>query len=83
MSGPEIAWFVTRLAMIPSSPLTATGVLDEGAGAAECRRIGYEVYRLCGCEGMAEVCRAYRDSVDAETAVKIARAWAGIGQWAG
>jgi hypothetical protein len=83
MTYPEIAWYLARLALIPSSPVTATGVLDFAHGTAECRRIGYEISHLHGREGMDEVCRAYRDSVDAETAAKIAQAWGGIGQWPG
>lgn len=83
MSRPEIAWYVTRLARIPSSPLTATGALDNGAGAAECRRIGHEIYGLYGCEGMLEVWQFYGGSLDAETAAQIARAWIGIGEWQG
>ncbi len=83
MSGPEIAFYVTRLAEIPSSPITGIGVLDDGTGAAECRRIGQEIQRLYGSEGMMEVCRAYRGVLDGETAAKIARAWIGIGEWKG
>jgi hypothetical protein len=83
MTGVETAWYVTRLAQIPSSPLTATGVLDGGAGAAECRRIGAEIHRLHGADGMVEVCCAYREALDAETAEKIGKAWTGIGQWQG
>jgi hypothetical protein len=81
MNGPEIAWYVTRLAQIPCSPLTATGVLDGGAGASECRRIGLEIHGLHGREGMLAVWQSYRESLDTETAAQIARAWVGIGQW--
>ena len=83
MTSPERAWFVTRLAEIPSSPLTTTGVHDDGAGSAECRRIGFEIHRLCGIEGMVEVLRAYRVSLGHEAAAGIARAWIGIGMWQG
>jgi hypothetical protein len=81
MTGPQVAWYVTRLAQIPSSPLTGTGVLDNAGGAAECRRIGYAIHRQEGCEGMLQVWLAYRDSLGAEPADEIARAWIGIGQW--
>jgi hypothetical protein len=83
MTYPEIAWYVTRLAMIPSSAAGVSGVLDFMQGTAECRRIGYEILRQHGCEGMTEVCRAYQESLDAEIAAKIAQAWIGIGQWQG
>ena len=83
MTAHESAWYVTRLAQLPSSPHTASGVLDGEAGSAECRRIGNEIHRLYGCEGMLEVCRVYRNSLDAETAAKIAQAWVGIGGWQG
>jgi hypothetical protein len=81
MTGPEVAWYVARLAQIPSSPLTGIGALDNGAGAAECRRVGYAIHRQDGCEGMLAVWQSCRTSVDAETAAQIARAWIGIGQW--
>ncbi len=74
MNGAERAWFVTRLAEIPSY---------DGAGALECRRIGYEIHRLHGGDGMVEVFRACRNLLDAQTAAGIARAWIGIGQWQG
>lgn len=83
MTYPELSWYVTRLAAIPSSAETATGVLDFAQGTAECRRIGFEIHRLHGCEGMAQVRQAYRDSLDAETAAQIAQAWSAIGQWPG
>ena len=83
MNGPEAAWYVTRLAQIPSSPLTGTGLLDNMAGSAECRRIGYAIHRQDGCEGMLRVWNLCLGSLDVETAAQIARAWAGIGQWQG
>lgn len=83
MTGPEVAWYVTRLVQIPSSPLTGAGVLDNAAGAAECRRIGYAIHRQDGREGMMQVWQFCRGSFDAETAAQIARAWIGIGEWQG
>ncbi len=83
MKGPEAAWYVTRLAQIPSSPLTGTGFLDNASGSAECRRIGYAIHRGDGHEGMLRVWDSCRTSLDAETANQIAGAWVGIGQWQG
>jgi hypothetical protein len=83
MNGPQVAWYVTRLAQIPSSPLTGTGVLDNAAGSVECRRIGYAIHREEGNEAMLQVWNSCRTSLDVETANQIARAWAGIGQWQG
>ena len=81
MNGAEAAWYVTRLAQIPCSPLTGTGILDGVAGSAECRRIGYAIHRLDGYEGMLRVWNSCRGSLDAETAAQMARAWVGIGEW--
>ena len=83
MKAPELAWYVGRLAQIPCSPVTGVGVLGEGFAGSECRRIGFEIHRLHGNEGMAEVCQACREALDANTAADIARVWAGIGQWQG
>ena len=83
MTGPEIAWYVTRLAQIPCSPLTGVGFLDNGAGSAECRRIGSDIQALAGSDGLTAVSKACRRFLDADTAAQIARAWTGIGQWPG
>jgi len=83
MNGPEAAWYVTRLAQIPSSPLTGAGFLDNLAGSAECRRIGYAIHRRDGHEGMLRVWDFCRTSLGSESAAQIARAWVGIGQWQG
>ena len=83
MNGPEAAWYVTRLAQIPSSPLTGTGLLDNAAGSAECRRIGYAIHRRDGYDGMLKVWNLCRGSFDSGTAAQVARAWAGIGEWQG
>ena len=83
MNAPEAAWYVTRLAQIPCSPLTGTGILDDAAGSAECRRIGYAIHRRDGYEGMLRVWNSCRGSLGAETAAQIAKAWVGIGEWQG
>ncbi len=83
MSGPEIAWYVARLAEIPCSPLTGVGYLDNGVGSAECRRLGSEVHALAGADGLTAVARACRRFLDPATAAQISRAWTGIGQWSG
>jgi len=83
MTGPELAWYVTRLAQIPCSPLTGVGFLDNATGSAECRRIGSEIYTLAGLDGLAAVLKACRRLLDAGTAANIAQAWTGIGQWSG
>jgi hypothetical protein len=83
MSGPEVAWYVTRLAQIPCPAAAGTGMLDNAAAAAECRRIGYEIERQWATEGMMQVWQACRGALDPATAAAVARAWAGIGQWQG
>jgi hypothetical protein len=78
MTEPEAFWYVIRLGRIPSSPVSTAGLLDQAEGAAECRRIGQEIQNLHGPEGLAEVSRLYRETVDAAGAAKIEQIWAAL-----